>query len=189
MFKAKTWDNIATQEEINKILLFARNTTDWEDGGSEFWSGRSLNAINVYNKNKTIGKILYDIRERVKDKISIDMADGLEVYPDLFQIVRWYDGMEQTPHADDMVNAGEGYEWFHHRHFGAILYLNDDYSGGHTFYPKYNIEITPKPGTLAVHPGDDNHLHGVTKINGNTRYTLASFWTLDKEYWDGWTLS
>ena len=94
---------------------------------------------------------------------------------------------EQPAHADDMTNY-EGMEWFHHRHYGAILYLNDDYKGGHTFYPQHNFEIIPKAGTLALHPGDTNHLHGVTKIKNSKRYTIASFWTREKKYSDGWSL-
>jgi hypothetical protein len=41
---------------------------------------------------------------------------------------------------------------------------------------------------LAVHPGDPEHLHGVTKVENGMRYTLASFWTQEEEYFDGWVL-
>jgi hypothetical protein len=38
------------------------------------------------------------------------------------------------------------------------------------------MQITPEMGKLAVHPGDVDHLHGVTKIEENVRYTIAFFW-------------
>lgn len=192
MFKAKTVDNIVSQEEAKAIIDFVKDIEPWEHGGADFWNNRSLNAIMIYqNRSKEIGKLLYDIRARVGEEIK-KLYEVPEIYPDLFQVVRWFPGMEQPPHADDMTDIGEDekhlVEWFNHREFGAIVYLNDNYDGGHTFYPNHNFKIVPKVGTLALHPGDPEHLHGVTKVENEMRYTLASFWTQDKEYFDGWVL-
>jgi hypothetical protein len=189
VLKAKTFNDLITQKEIDLILTFAKSKTDWEDaGGNGFWDSRTLNAVNVYKENKEVGKLLYEVRNKIKHIIINNFTNGLEVFPDLFQIVRWFPGQEQIPHADNMKNAGDGLEWYNHRDFGAVLYLNNNYVGGHTYYPQHNFSIMPKPGMLAVHPGDTNHLHGVTKIENDVRYTLASFWTYDKEYFDGWTI-
>jgi hypothetical protein len=192
MFNAKTIDNFISIEESNKILEFVKGIEPWEQGGSEFWSNRSLNAINIYNDyDKEIGEMLYDIRQRVANAIK-DSYNLSEIYPDLFQVIRWFPGQEQTPHCDDMTDAHEdnkeSLEWFNHREYGAIVYLNDDYSGGHTYYPNYNFDIAPAVGKLAIHPGDPEHLHGVSKIEDGVRYTLASFWTQDEKYFDGWVL-
>jgi hypothetical protein len=192
MFNAKTVQNFITAEEASTIIDFVKSIEPWENGGSDFWNNRSLNAINIYrDMSPEIGKILYDIRQKLGEEIK--SLYGLpEVYPDLFQVVRWFPGMEQSPHADDMTDAMEHekhlVEWFSHREYGAIIYLNDNYSGGHTYYPNQGFDIAPEVGKLAVHPGDPEHLHGVTKIEGNVRYTLASFWTRDKEYFDGWII-
>jgi hypothetical protein len=192
MFNAKTVQNFITAEEANTIIDFVKSIEPWEDGGSDFWNNRSLNAINIYrDMSPEIGKILYDIRQKLGEEIK-NLYGLSEVYPDLFQVVRWFPGMEQSPHADDMTDAMEHekhlVEWFSHREYGAIIYLNDNYSGGHTYYPNQGFDIAPEVGKLAVHPGDPEHLHGVTKIEGNVRYTLASFWTRDKEYFDGWII-
>lgn len=192
MFNARIVDNFVSQEEAAKIVNFVKDIEPWEYGGSDFWDNRSLNAINVYEqRDKEIGALLYSIRQRLGEKIK-ELYGHSEIYPDLFQVVRWFPGMKQDPHADDMTDAMEHekhlVEWFNHREYGAIIYLNDDYEGGHTYYPNHGIEIIPKAGTLAVHPGDPNHLHGVTEVQGGMRYTLASFWTQNKEYFDGWVI-
>jgi prolyl 4-hydroxylase len=192
LLNAKTVNNFLTPEECNKILNFVKSVEPWENGGAEFWVNRTLNARSIYaNHNPEIGKLLYDIREKVAESIK-SLYQLPNIYPDLFQVVRWFPGMEQPPHADDMTNAKSENEnsldWFAHREYGAIIYLNDNYNGGHTYYPNHNFDIKPEAGKLAVHPGNPEHLHGVTKVSDEIRYTLASFWTQDKEYFDQWVL-
>lgn len=190
-FKAVTIDNFISQRDAQALVRFAQSIEKWDNGGTmdDFWNNRSLNAITIYQDfNKDIGAYLYELRDKVGKAIA--EAYGVEkVYPDLFQMVRWFPGQEQVPHSDDMTeHNNEELEWFRHRHYGSIIYLNDDYQGGRTYYPQHNFEIVPKSGTLAIHPGDPEHLHGVSKIEGSIRYTIASFWTRDKEYFDGWIL-
>lgn len=186
-FNAITIQNFISKSDAKMLVDFATGIDSWEQSDLEFWNDRSLNAIYIYeNHNKEIGKYLYDLRNKIADAIKNHYKLD-NVYPDLTQIIRWYPGQEQHPHADDMTNV-ENTDWFHHRHFGAILYLNDDYLGGETYYPDHGISIKPETGMLAIHPGDTNHMHGVTKIEGGTRYTVASFWTKDVEYFDNWTI-
>jgi len=185
---AKTVDEFLTEEECSKIVNLVSNIEEWErEPNNSFWDNRGLEDKNIYkNYDAEIGKLLYSIRQRVQAKIK-ELYSLDEVYPDHMAVSRWFNGMSQPPHADDMTNAeGPGHEWFAHRDFGAIIYLNNNYSGGHTFYPEHNFEIIPKVGTLAIHPGDPNHLHGVTMVQGNTRYTISSFWTRDKAFFDDW---
>jgi hypothetical protein len=189
MFNAKTVQNFISKEDAEKIVNFAKGIQKWEDSeGTSFWSNRSLSDINIYaNYDKKMAEHLYELRQRIGDFIK-ESYGVEEIYPDLMQIVRWFPGQEQHPHADNMKNT-ENNQWFHHRDFGALIYLNDDYTGGETYYPQHNQSIVPEAGKLAVHPGTTDHLHGVTKIENSTRYTIASFWTKDRSYYDGWTIS
>jgi hypothetical protein len=183
LFKAKTFEDVISKEEINKLLSFVKLQEKWQDGGGLFWENRVLNLKFLFeNKNVDIAIIVNNIRKKIKKIIELEYGNGKEVYADLIQIVRWFPGMEQQPHADDMKNIDDADKWFNHRDFGAILYLNDDYEGGITYYPEYELGIIPKSGRLAIHPGDSDHLHGVTKIENVNRYTIASFWTFDKSY-------
>jgi len=182
LFKAKTFENFISKDEVETILSFAKTKETWEDSGP-FWTNRTLNLEFLFKNGDTeIAIILNNIRKKIKETIELEYGNGKEVYADLIQLVRWFPGMEQHPHADDMKNVEDSPEWFHHRDFGSIIYLNNDYEGGITFYPEYEIGILPKVGMLAVHPGDSDHLHGVTRIENVNRYTIASFWTFDKTY-------
>lgn len=178
-FRAVTVENFLSSSEIEKILYFAKNTTIWKKNNIEFWSDRFINLLALYECDPEIAKMVMDIRDRtislIKDSYQIDE----EIYPDLFDIIRWFPGMEQPPHSDNMKDTAD--EHIHaHRSYGVVIYLNDDFSGGETFYPQHGIYVKPKAGMIAIHPADQDHMHGVTKILGNIRYTLTSFITFDK---------
>lgn len=185
MFNAVTIDGFLDPGTCEYLVSVASNTNLWESGGNEFWANRVLNYHILKEYDKRAASILLNANKRCGNVIKVNY--NLEnIYSDTLQIVRWFDGMEQPPHADDMSNTD--IEGFDHRAFGSIIYLNDSYEGGHTFYPNFEVAIKPQIGKLAVHPGNPEHLHGVTKVQGGMRYTIASFWTLNKEKAIDWEL-
>jgi hypothetical protein len=179
MFNAKTQDNFLSLGSTTKLVEALSTTDGWERSDVAFWDNRVINSPSI---NKLFGPeidaLVFESTMKVKDFITKEYNLEEELIPDIVSLCRWFPGSEQPPHADDMTNSEV--KGFEHRVFGAIIYLNDNYEGGKTFYPGHGVEITPKAGLLAVHPGDPEHLHGVTKIEGNVRYTIASFWTYDK---------
>lgn len=186
MFNAKTIEGFISKEDCEYLVEEAIFSDLWQGGGSEFWDGRVINYNTMLRHDRNAAIIMLDANIRCGQKIK-ELYNLDEIYSDTLQIIRWFPGMEQPPHADDMSNTD--IVGFDHRAFGSIIYLNDNYSGGHTYYPNFDVEITPKAGTLALHPGDPEHLHGVTKIEEGMRYTIASFWTLDKGKSHDWSIS
>lgn len=176
-FEGMCFDNVLTNDECQNIIKYANTHNNWENAGHKFWDNRVININNV--TDPTVYNLLLETRQKIESTIIESYKIQQKIYCDIFQIIRWNDGMEQPVHADacNQDGSSNGLTW---RKFGSILYLNDDFDGGKTYYPKHNIEITPKVGTLAVHLGDLNHSHGVTKVVGNTRYTLAAFWGFDE---------
>src|SRR4051794_11977436 len=59
------------------------------------------------------------------------------LFTDLLQIVKWSPGMSMPAHDD---NAFEGVG---HRQFSAIVYLNDDYEGGETYFTRLDAAVKP----------------------------------------------
>lgn len=185
MFNAITKENFISKENCEYLIRSAIGSDLWENGGTDFWANRVMNYTTLKKYDEVAGQIMLDANIRCSNVIRNNYHVP-EIYSDTLQIIRWFPGMEQPPHADDMTNTDiTGLE---HRAFGSIIYLNDDYEGGNTYYPNYDIKITPKSGTLAVHPGDPEHLHGVTKIEGGMRYTIASFWTTQKDKSYDWRI-
>lgn len=115
-------------------------------------------------------------RVRHPEELPVDIKVKLDALSDLkhekWQLVAWPDGYEMPLHED---YAGGNYP---DRDIAAILYLNDDFEGGRTFF-KDGKHIKPRKGWLARFDG--GHIpHGVSKVTGGTRWTLITWYTKDK---------
>ncbi len=178
----KLVENFLSEYQCNSMIKMAVNANNWDKTKDEFWNDRVFN--DVFNlKTPIFEKQMRATLNRVRKVIS-EHYNVSELWNDGFAIVRWFPGMQQTPHTDDMKSIlGDNEDnTCRHRDFGAIIYLNDDFDGGETYYPQHNFSVKPKIGRLAIHPGDSDHEHGVSEIKNNTRYTLASFWTTNRKY-------
>jgi hypothetical protein len=179
MNKIGSINELLSKKECSTIVDFVSSLDIWGEGGSDFWDNRVVNYSDIYALNKSVAEIILRSNLDVKRYISNFFNIDKEIYPDTLQVIRWFPGMSQPPHADDMTNTD--INGFEHRLYGSIIYLNDNYSGGETYYPEHNIYIKPEAGKMIVHPGTPEYIHGVTTIENDVRYTIASFWTFDKE--------
>ena len=63
------------------------------------------------------------------------------------------------------------------RHYDAeplacIMGLNDEFTGGGTHFPKFNITVKSKPGVMLLYPGGLSHLHSGKAITSGKRYLI-----------------
>lgn len=115
------------------------------------------------------------------------------VYPETTLIAEWPIGGIQKPHTDlysnTDINAGND-PACPSREWTCIVNLNDDYRDGRTYFPpsEHNpeiLEIEPETGSGILFQGI-HHLHGVEKVRGCPRYTIAMWFTSDfnRILWD-----
>lgn len=177
MFDGRVVEGFISKKDCEYLIDLAIRLDLWEGAGYKFWDNRVTNYSTFLKHDKDAAKILLDANFRCRQKIKKEYNLDHPVYSDTLQVIRWFPGMDQGPHADDMSDT-ENKDHLH-RSFGSVVYLNDNYEGGHTYYPNFNFEVKPKTGSLAFHPATPDHLHGVTRVSNSIRYTLASFWTFD----------
>jgi len=176
-FKPISIDRFLTDEEVKAILSYAENTNAWISYPGTVWDKRTITLDRIKPENSDVAQIIEKTALKTQQAIHDRYNLSYTPYADAMTLCRWFDGMSQPPHCDDMSNV-EGENLIHgHREFGSIIYLNDDYDGGETYYPDHNFKIDPISGRIAIHLSDCNHRHGVTQVKGSTRYTIASFWT------------
>jgi len=80
---------------------------------------------------------------------------------------RYSDGAQYKTHVDH----GNGDP----RICSALLYLNDDFSDGRTYFPTFDYAIEPKPGRLAIFPSNYIYSHSALPVTVGTKYALA-YW-------------
>jgi predicted 2-oxoglutarate/Fe(II)-dependent dioxygenase YbiX len=65
------------------------------------------------------------------------------------------------------------------RTISALLYLNNDYTGGHLEFPNFGIKIKPEPGMLILFPSNFAYRHQSTPVISGTKYCLVT-WIRDR---------
>ena len=84
---------------------------------------------------------------------------------DYVGVIRWPVGTFMKPHFDDNNVHNPDI-------FAAMLYLNNNFSGGCTCFEDF--EVKPEPGKLIIF-SNSQYLHYVSKVEGDERFVL-SFW-------------
>lgn len=169
-------------DDINFCIDFydyIENNKLWLPSIIDFWDGRVYDIFNLLDDGGDRHSYSYfmKILRRIRSEVHLATGEDRIMYPDTFQITRWSPGEGLEPHADnfDLKNNTMGIApW---RLYSSIIYLNNDFDGGQTYFEPLGIEIDPQPGNLLIFSCGPEHLHGVKKINKGTRKTLSSFWS------------
>lgn len=168
-------DDFLSTRQCEWMIEEAIEMDCWEADNDPFWDSKSFNPETVQAWSKYYSNLMIKATQDVSD--IIQDREHIRVYADCTTVNRWHPDSFQPPHCDNMSEWPEHAPNHKHRLYGSIIYLNDNFDGGCTYYPNFNIEIVPRTGSLVIHPGDINHLHGVSTVKDSTRYTMSSFWT------------
>ena len=125
---------------------------EWIDHGATYY-GNNVDPITPEDNDEVVTKVT----EKCKSLVDCQLG--------YVGIVRWPIGTFMKPHIDEN-NIHEPDV------FAAMLYLNDNFTGGSTMFE--DIEIKPKPGKLIIF-SNNKHLHYVSEVGGAERFVL-SFW-------------
>jgi len=127
-------------------------------------------AIETYKKNQHKAKSFRDVYPlevpiRFLPKLNKQSFELNRSQVDWAEIVRWPIGSHQSLHFD---NAKDNTT------LASIVYLNDDYDGGHTYFEN-DIVVTPKQGRALFFDGK-YFKHGVNTVSGSERFVVAAWY-------------
>ena len=121
-------------------------------------------------------------------------ATGKVFYPEMSTMTEWPIHGIQEPHLDTYSNQEMMDENFNEeereksprREWTCILYLNDDYTGGETYFPPsdyypFGTQIEKEVGDGLLFQGI-YHGHGVFKVRRAPRHTLAIWFSEDMNH-------
>jgi hypothetical protein len=131
--------------------------------------------IDYYKKNENFSKKFRDVYPldlKIKDpninfletKLNF-ISKNFNSEIDWFQIVKWPINSTQNLHFDTASQKTT---------LTSITYLNDDYTGGQTYYENGTI-FKPKKGRGLFFNGQ-YHKHGVKPVSKNIRYVVAAWY-------------
>lgn len=173
-------DDILSVEECEYLTWLAENTyyTPSPDFpyGNMFWDERSIPFLTTFQKHQlafgTSHLQWLSLKLHDATKAWISQCSGvenfcvemtLEKFPaDSYQPPRFYE-------TGDLQRVAQ-----------CVVFLNDDYEGGETFYPYYQWATEPKAGRIYAHDSGHSHLNGVAKVLNNAQYKICSTWTKNR---------
>ncbi len=151
--------------------------------GGDYWAGRFIWQNNLPDSELDAIRVMQQVRSFTLNTLYQAVRPDEPLYSDTAQLVRWHEGIELQPHVDNMEPDGRP-NISPHRSFSSILYLNDDYEGGETYFPGHGIRIKPTAGALVVFGAGAEYVHGVSRVTKGLRYTYAGWFTYDKAFED-----
>ena len=165
-------ENYITPEECQKFIQLSKDNQkpipygDPTRGGDTYLTNVEWKNHGASYHGGNIDVVIPSLEDKVVSSInalckSFDNSAEL----DYVGVVRWPVGTFMKPHVDDNNVHNPDV-------FAAMLYLNDDFSGGHTLFEEYDIK--PKTGKLIVF-SNSKLLHYVSKVEDRERFVL-SFW-------------
>lgn len=167
-----------TQEECQSLVSYYKSG---EDGWQKtcFYNSAVMDPIHPFNKNpdSLIGDSFFrELKGRLH--VKAEEVAGRKLRNLSMSAHKWEVGAFAADHSDNTDLDGTPNAWQDNK-FVTIIYLNDNYSGGHLTFTNHNLDIAPSAGSLiAFDPGFDN-LHGVSEITEGTRYTMLLSWDHD----------
>ena len=82
-------------------------------------------------------------------------------------------GSYNAPHADNcIIDNGivtKVKEWTH----TAIIFLNNEFTGGELVYPNQGCVFLPIIGTMVITPAGEDYVHFVNEVKSGERFTLV----------------
>lgn len=115
--------------------------------------------ITLYEFAKTVWHYLDDYGTRYDQSFS---------FMEPINVNRYEPGQRYHPHSDAGGNST--------RVISALVYLNDDFTGGETEFVLFGEKVQPKAGRLVIFPSNYAYAHAALPPTEGTKYS-AAFWT------------
>jgi predicted 2-oxoglutarate/Fe(II)-dependent dioxygenase YbiX len=95
------------------------------------------------------------------------------LYHEPYQALKYREQEEYRDHYDGGSESG--------RAISAVVYLNDNYEGGHIEFPNFKVKIKPEKGMLILFPSNYAYRHIAHPIISGTKYALVT-WIHDRAF-------
>lgn len=95
-----------------------------------------------------------------------------------FSILRYRVGEGYRRHVDNLLLASrmmEVAEGIPTRDISIVGYLNQDFSGGETFFDRQDVKVIPQTGSVLVFPSSFTHPHQALPVQWGVKYAFTTW--------------
>jgi len=128
---------------------------------------RHARILDPAQAEKTYDDFERKIDQRVKPFIKQIWRADLKEHAGT-QIIRYSANGHYDPHTDSGLDLND-------RYFSVLCYFNDDFEGGHTFFPYLNYRAVPKAGRAIVFPS--RYMHCAEPVIAGEKF-VALTWVM-----------
>lgn len=179
------YQNVFTKEQCDYMIDYWNSLDDWMLScfyNSYTISGRKPPELDL--KRIEAGPKLREIQltsHKLAEKVFNRRLRGVSL-----SAHRWDPGSFAGDHADNAELDGTPNAWEENK-LVTMIYLNDDFEGGHLTFRDHNLAFRPKTGSVIVFDVGINNVHAVTEVVSGQRYTMLGSYdyienTYDKDF-------
>lgn len=120
----------------------------------------------LYEKVKIIQSLIYA-------RYGIDFPNV-----EMFSILRYQAGEGYRRHVDNLLLASrmmEVAQGIPTRDISIVGYLNQNFTGGETFFDRQDVKVTPQTGSVLVFPAYFTHPHQALPVKSGVKYAFTSW--------------
>lgn len=111
--------------------------------------------------------LLLAATQQYKEKHGI----GRDLWHEHYNVLRYQGGQEYKSHYDGDTDTG--------RSVSAIVYLNNNFTGGEVEFVNFNVTIKPEPGMFLLFPSNYAYRHIAHPVSEGTKYAIVT-WLTDR---------
>lgn len=160
-------DNALTNEQCDKIINISKDklikskvmSLDKNNNYQDVEDNSVRTSYQTWLNNKEHDDIIKEV-EKLVNKFSKNIKVNSDQFENI-QVVRYKPTQEYKQHYDichpisaakeHLKTCQEDYKKFNSLRYATVLfYLNDDFNGGETYFPRLNKKIIPKKGKALI---------------------------------------
>ena len=162
-------ENFLDESICDELVNYFNNTKVRNTHLDGYFKDKTLCPYSIKD-NLLLSNLLILQIKSIQTASKLFYKDNLDVnlYLEYWNIVQMLPGIDMEVHQDRS-----------HRDYSSVLYLNEDFTGGNTYFPKNNFTCNPKKGKIIFF--SSRTYHGVTEVISGERYTLPCWYSKNQK--------
>lgn len=166
----------STDEYLSEDTLISKWHTWSSSDDSYVFGKRKKTEISAYDAAPQKVRNAYDALMDTLSSYGNDYAKSLGIdlgVQKAISISKYFTGASMGKHTDSSPEPTT-------ENVSAVLYLNDNYSGGEISFPDQGVTIKPTAGSIVIFPSTPPFYHESLPIKNGVKYMSPAFWHLEK---------